>query len=245
MNYQRALKRAVLVRRYKRFLADVTLPGGTPLTMHCPNTGSMLGCVDPGIEVMFSRSDNPKRKYAHTLEQVCVDGVRIGVHTGRSNALVAEAIGNGVIAELAGYEQVQSEVIVETGSRLDFVLNANDRRECCVEVKNVSAAVDDGVAFFPDAVSERARKHLEVLMRCVDRGQRAVLVFCIQRDDVRSVRPADHIDPEYGATLRRAIEHGVEVCAYAARLSDEAVSLYRAVPVDTSLQNEEGVQRVG
>ncbi|MFK7886000.1 MAG: DNA/RNA nuclease SfsA [Gammaproteobacteria bacterium] len=245
MNYESALQRAVLVRRYKRFLADVTLPDGTTLTMHCPNTGSMLGCADPGSVIMYSRSNNPKRKYAHTFEQVISDDVRVGVHTGRANALVAEAIDSGVLRELAGYTQVQREVTVEKGSRLDFVLTACDRPRCCVEVKNVSAAVDNGVAFFPDAVSERARKHLEVLMRRVDEGERAVLVFCVQRDDVVSVRPADDIDPQYGRTLRRAIDHGVEVCAWAARLSDTAVELYRQVPVLTPPLAQEVAANVG
>ena len=232
MEYESALERAVLVRRYKRFLADVIRPDGTALTIHCPNTGSMLGCNEPGSSVWMSRSDNPKRKYAHTWEQVAgADNVRIGVHTGRSNALVREGIEHKLIQELSGYDEIKAEVVVETGSRIDFVLAHPTRRKCVVEVKNVSAAVTGGVAFFPDAVSVRARKHLEVLMRRFDAGERAVLVFCIQRSDVTAVRPADHIDPEYGQVLRRALAHGVEVYAYAATLTDTAVTLDKSVPV--------------
>ncbi len=232
MEYQSALERAVLVRRYKRFLADVIRADGTELTIHCPNTGSMLGCNEPGSQVWMSRSDNPKRKYAHTWEQVAgADDVRIGVHTGRSNSLVREAIEHNVIDELSGYDEVKAEVSIEPGSRIDFVLAHPTRRTCVVEVKNVSAAVTGGVAFFPDAVSTRARKHLEVLMRRVDAGERAVLLFCIQRDDVTAVRPADDIDPEYGRVLRQAQSHGVEVFAYAASLTDTAVTLNKSVPV--------------
>lgn len=231
MRYENALQRATLTRRYKRFLADVILPDGGALTAHCPNTGSMLGCADPGIGVRLSRSDNPGRKYPHTLEQVEVDGVRIGVHTGRPNALVAEAIGSGVIEPLAGYDSLRPEVTIESGSRMDFVLEHPGRRRCVVEVKNVSAAVENGIAFFPDSVSERARKHLDVLARQIAAGHRAVLVYCVQRDDVTSVRPADHIDPAYGATLRNVLDQGVEVYAYAARLTDHEVTLYRTVPV--------------
>ncbi|MEM6640250.1 MAG: DNA/RNA nuclease SfsA [Pseudomonadota bacterium] len=232
MMYERALRRATLVRRYKRFLADVIPPEGESLTVHCPNTGSMLGCIDPGIDVWLSRSDNPKRKYAHTLEQVEVDGVRIGIHTGRPNALVEEAIRSGVIESLSGYEKIEREVVIEPGTRLDLVLSHPGRRRCLVEVKNVSAAVEAGVAFFPDSVSARARKHLEVLARAAASGQRAVLVYCVQRDDVVSVRPADHIDPDYGRTLRDVMRKDVEVVAYAARLNAEEVTLYRRVPVD-------------
>lgn len=232
MKYDSALRPAVLARRYKRFLADVTTDSGDALTIHCPNTGSMLGCAEPGSRVWMSRSDNPARKYAHTWEQVeTVAGVRVGIHTGRANTLVAEAIEAGVIAELARYATVQREVAVEPGSRMDFVLDAPGRRRCVVEVKNVSAAVDGGVGFFPDAVSTRALKHLAVLQRRREAGERAVLVFCVQRDDVHELRPADHIDPAYGEGLRAALAAGVEACAYAAQLSSAQVRLTRAVPV--------------
>ncbi|MFK8015121.1 MAG: DNA/RNA nuclease SfsA [Gammaproteobacteria bacterium] len=232
MNYESALQRAVLIKRYKRFLADIMLPDGVHTTIYCPNTGSMLGCAEPGSTVWFSRSDNPQRRYPFTWEQVAgADDVRVGVNTGVANSLVREAIEGEALTELSGYATVKAEVTIEPGSRLDFVLTAPQRRRCVVEVKNVSAAVDEGIAFFPDAVSVRAQKHLAVLMRRIDAGERAVLVFCVQRDDVRQVRPADHIDLRYGRLLREAMAHGVDVLAMAARLGDQSIALYRSVPV--------------
>ena len=233
MRFSEPLVAATLVRRYKRFLVDVVLDDGTALTAHCPNTGSLLGCQAPGSRVWLSRSDNPKRKYAHTWELVEVDdGVLVGVNTGRSNALVREAIESGVIEELAGYDDLRAEVRYgEEGSRADFLLTRSDE-SCYLEVKNVTAAVDDGIALFPDAVSVRGTRHLRELMgtlRCD--GRRAVLCFCVQRADVGEVRPADAIDPDYGSTLRQALDAGVEVIAYRAVLGPREVALIERVPV--------------
>jgi len=236
MKYSPALRSANLLRRHKRFLADVVTENDVELTIHCPNTGAMLGCAEPGSKIWMSHSANPRRKYAHTWELVeTQSGALVGVNTSCSNALVAEAIGNGTIAELGGYHTVEREVVVEKGSRMDFVLSAAGRRRCVVEVKNVSAAVESGVAFFPDAVSTRALRHLEVLMRCVAGGDRAVLLYCVQRSDVTAVRPADHIHPEYGVVLREAQSAGVELLAYRASLSPQQVRLERPVPVTCAL----------
>lgn len=233
MRFADPLVSARLVRRYKRFLADVTFDDGTTITVHCPNTGSMLGCHAPGSRVWLSRSDNPKRKYAYTWELVELDGgVLVGINTGRSNALVREAIESGVIDELGGYEEIRAEVAYgNEGSRADFLLTG-DATDCYVEVKNVTAAVEDGVALFPDAVSARGTKHLRELMGAVrDSGKRAVLCFCVQRTDVNEVRPADDIDPTYGRTLREALAEGVEVLAYRATMHPEGVALAERVPV--------------
>ncbi len=224
---------ARLVKRYKRFLADVTLDDGTALTAHCPNTGSMLGCQTPGARVWLSRSDNPKRKYAHTWELVELDdGALVGINTGRSNALVREAIESAVIGELAGYDEIRPEVRYgNENSRVDFLLTG-DRGACYLEVKNVTAAVEKGIALFPDAVSVRGTRHLRELIATLGgAGRRAVLCFCVQRPDVWEVRPADDIDPDYGRTLRVALGAGVEVIAYRAKLSPEAVVLAERIPV--------------
>jgi sugar fermentation stimulation protein A len=224
---------ARLIKRYKRFLADVILNDGTVLTAHCPNTGSMLGCQTPGSRVWLSRSDNPKRKYAHTWELVELDGgTMVGINTGRSNSLVREAIESGLIGELAGYEAIRPEVRYgNENSRADFLLSGANG-SCYVEVKNVTAAVDDGIALFPDAVSTRGTRHLRELMGSLRQaGQRAVLCYCVQRCDVAQVRPADDIDPEYGVTLREALDAGVEVIAYRATLNPEAVALVERIPV--------------
>ena len=233
MQFSPPLVGATLIRRYKRFLADVRLDEGEEITVHCPNTGSLLGCRDAGARVWLSRSSNARRKYAFTWELVEISpGVIVGINTGRSNALVREAIDAGVIAELAGYDVVRAEVPYgDEGSRVDFLLGRGDET-CYLEVKNVTAAVEAGRALFPDAVSTRGTRHLRELARVAGMpGRRAVLCFCVQRADVEEVRPADAIDPAYGRALRAAIEAGVEVLAYRARPSPKGVALSDAVPV--------------
>lgn len=232
MKYSTPLIEATLERRYQRFLADVRLADGRSLTCHCPNTGSMLGCADPGLPVWLSRADNPKRKYAHTWEQVATaEGVRVGIHTGRTNALVAEALAGNWLPELADCPEVRAEVSVPGAPmRADFRLNGPGGA-CFLEVKNVTAAVEDGVALFPDAPSARGRRHLEVLAGIVADGGRAALVFCAQRGDVHEVRPADAIDPAYGRGLRAAREAGVEIYALGARVGDEGIAVDRRLPV--------------
>jgi sugar fermentation stimulation protein A len=158
--------------------------------------------------------------------------VLVGIHTGRTNALVREAMLVGVIPETAGYGGLKGEVMAGAGFRVDFLLSGHPTRpDCYLEVKNVTAAVQDGVALFPDAVSERASRHLRELITKVRKGERGMLCFCVQRDDVTEVRPADAIDPVYGRTLREAMAAGVEVVAYVARMSPEEARLYRRVPV--------------
>lgn len=230
MVFHDTLVSATLERRYQRFLADVQLADGSRLTIHCPNTGSMMGCAEPGSRIWMSRSAKSGRKYAHTWELVEVGGgVLVGIHTGRANALVREAITNGVITELAGYERFRGEV--RSGAhRLDGLLEGHASR-CYLEVKNVTAATQDGIALFPDAVSQRGTRHLEELIRIRQGGDRAVLVFCVQRADAREVQPADAIDPAYGLALRNAMVQGVEVIAYGADVSPAAVELVRPLPV--------------
>ena len=234
MLFTQTLTEARLIRRYKRFLADVSLGSAQPVTVHCPNTGAMLGCDQPGSRVWLSRSDNPKRKYSRTWEMVeAAPDVLVGINTGRSNALVREAIDNGVIEALAGYPQVRAEVTIEgSRSRLDFLLSGADGRpDCFVEVKNVTAGGDNGTAIFPDAVSERASRHLRELMALGAQGARVVLCFCVQRSDVVRVAPADNIDPLYGKTLREAQAAGVELLAFGADLSPTGITLSRELEV--------------
>src|SRR5579859_3765834 len=233
MRFTPPLIPARLLRRYKRFLADAELEDGRRTTVHCPNTGGMLGCADPGMAVYLSRASNPERKYPLTWELVeALPGIWVGIHTGRTNALVREAIEGGVIPELQGYGTLKPEVTLGQGFRVDFLLSgAPGQPACYLEVKNVTAAVQDRVALFPDAVSERASRHLRELMEQVRAHERAMLCFCVQRDDVAEVRPADAIDPVYGRTLREARDAGVELAAYAARVSPDEVRLYRRMPV--------------
>lgn len=232
MKYSQPLIAATLLRRYQRFLADCELKDGSRLTAACPNTGSLLGCCVPGQRVWLSENDSPTRKYRHTWEMVEVGKVKVGINTGLPNRLVREAIENGVLTELGGYQGLRSEVPfgIER-SRIDLLLQGEDRPDCYVEVKNVTAAVEKRVALFPDAVSARGAKHLRELMRLKAEGLRAVLVYCVQRGDVDEVRPADSIDPLYGRTLREALAAGVEVLAYRARVSTREVRLEQAIEV--------------
>ena len=234
MKFKRALVEGRLIRRYKRFLADVQLPGAV-ITAACPNTGSMMGCADPGNRVWLSEHDSPTRKYRHTWELVEIGGakpVMVGINTGLPNRLVEEAIAAGVIEELAGYATLRREVpFGEEASRVDLLLESPSRKACYVEVKNVTAAASRGIALFPDAVSDRGAKHLRELMRLKAAGLRPVQLYCVQREDVDEVRPADGIDPEYGRTLREAIAAGVEVLAYRARVTTEEIRIENRIPV--------------
>lgn len=202
-----------LVVRRNRFVAEVVLDDGSTVLAHCPNTGSMLGCKAPGSRVWLSRATNPQRKLAWTWELVEADGVLVGLHTGRANALVREAIVAGRVPALAGYPTLRGEVAYGENSRIDLLLEAGGRPPCYVEVKSVTAAAAGGRGFFPDAVTARGAKHLREMTTLVAQGRRAVLVFCVQREQVRSVAPAEDIDPAYARGLRAAAAAGVEVLA--------------------------------
>jgi sugar fermentation stimulation protein A len=228
MIFPSRLIRGTLLQRYKRFLADVRLADGEVVTVHCTNTGSMLGCMAPGSAVLISRSANLNRKLAYTWEMIRINGAWVGINTMHPNRLVAEAVAAGAIPELSGYESVRREVKVSAHSRLDLCLEGQSG-SCFVEVKNVTVSFD-GAAAFPDAVSERATKHLKELMRLKRRGHRAALVFVIQRGDCDYFRPADEIDPEYGRWLRRAAKVGVEVLPYVAKVTARNIILGARIP---------------
>jgi sugar fermentation stimulation protein A len=231
VKFPQALIEGRLIRRYKRFLADVQLPGEV-VTASCPNTGAMLGCAAAGSRVWLSEHDNAGRKYRHTWQIVEAGEVLVGINTGLPNKLVEEAIVDGVIPELGGYATLRREVAYgEEASRVDFVLDGGRRKSCYVEVKNVTAAVKNGVALFPDCVSDRGSRHLRELMRIKAAGLRPVQLYCVQRADVGEVRPADAIDAEYGRTLREAIDAGVEVLAYRARVTPSEIRIETRIPV--------------
>ena len=231
MRYATTLVEGRLIRRYKRFLADIQLPEGV-VTAACPNTGSLMGCCEPGSRVWLSESDSASRKYRHTWEIVEVGKVMVGINTGLPNKLVSEAIVEGVIGELSGYDTVRREVRYgEEASRVDFVLESPGREACYVEVKNVTAAATRGIALFPDCVSERGSRHLRELIRMKAQGVRTVQLYCVQRGDVKEVRPADGIDHEYGRALREAIAAGVEVLAYRAKVGPDEIRLVERISV--------------
>ncbi|WP_309045061.1 DNA/RNA nuclease SfsA [Marinobacter sediminicola] len=239
MKFPEPLIEGRLIRRYKRFLADVRLPDGEEVTAHCPNTGSMLGCQPPDGRVWLSRSNNPARKLPFTWELVeTAPGMLACVNTARPNAQAREAIEGGRIHELAGYSHVRSEVKYgEEKSRIDLLLSGhNSEPDAWVEVKNATLE-ESGQGFFPDAVTTRGQKHLRELMAQVALGDRAVLLFVVNHTGIETVRPADHIDPHYGQLLRQACDAGVEVLAYRANLMGEdgnptgGLALSESVPV--------------
>ncbi len=233
MKFDKALVEGTLIKRYKRFLADVTLDDGSVITAHTPNTGSMKGCAEPGSKVWLRDTNDASRKYRFSWEVVQPHaGPAVGINTLLSNRLVEEAIRNHTITELQGYPEIRREVKYGTrNSRIDLLLLGHAHQpECYVEVKNVTL-VEQNIAYFPDAVSLRGRKHLEELADMVALGARGVLVYCVQREDATEVRPADGIDPDYGRELRKAIHAGVTVLAYQASVTAAEITLRHALPV--------------
>ena len=231
MRFQPPLEAGVLVRRYKRFLADVEVPGRGVVTMHCANTGAMTGCAAPGSRVWFSTSPNPRRKYPHSWELVESQGAaagRICVNTARTNAVVAEALEAGRIEALAGAPVRREAPIPGQRGRFDFAIGSTP--VTYVEVKSVTLC-RAGVGAFPDAVSVRAQRHVEALTRHATGGGRAALLFCAPHTGIRAVTAADDIDPDYGAALRRAAAAGVMVLAYGCVVTPEELTLRQALPV--------------
>ncbi len=240
MDYAAPLVPGVLLRRYKRFLADVRLDDGREVVAHCPNTGSMRAVNVPGCRVWLSPSDDPRRKLAWTWELIELPQPKGGValasvHTGRANRIVEEALVAETVEELAGAGAVKREARVE-GARLDFRLDGEAGATTYMEVKQVTLREDDGHGYFPDAVSERGRRHLETLAALAAEGHRAVLLFCVAHEGIRAVAPASHLDSAYAEALRRVAGEGVEVLARACRFERETgrpvgVSLGEALPV--------------
>lgn len=232
MRFETPLVPGTLIRRYKRFLADVCLEDGSVVTVLCPNTGSMRSCDLTGAPVLLSCHDSPTRKYSFTWEMIRIGRCWVGVNTGNPNAVVHEAIVCGKVPELSGYEEARREVrFGRENSRVDILLRKGDLL-CYVEVKNVTLHVGDGVAAFPDAVSERGAKHLRELGAMARAGHRAVMFYFLGRSDCDRVRPADEIDPGYGAELRRAARAGVEMLAYRAVVRPHGITLGRPVPFE-------------
>lgn len=224
------------MRRYKRFLADVELEDGRVVTVHCPNPGSMKGTKAPGSQVRCSTSDNPSRKLRHTLEMIRVGRIWVGLHASRANAVAGLALEAGALRELRGYREVAREVPTGDGSRLDFRLDDHSRGQpaAWVEVKSVTLAetrAGQKRARFPDAVTTRGKRHIEALVALRRKGDRACMLYIVQRGDCDAVEPADDIDPDYAEALRAAATQGVELFAMRARVSAKAITLEKRLPV--------------
>lgn len=232
MRFLQPLQQALLVRRYKRFLVDVCLENGESTTLHCPNTGSMKNCLAPGAPLWYSTSLDAKRKYAATWEIATTPaGDLAGINTNRANTLVKEALVAGLIPSLSSFTELAAEVRYgKEGSRIDFLLQIGGQA-VYLEVKNVTLCEGEGAGYFPDAISQRGCRHLRELTDVVQRGHRAVLVYCVQHSSIESVAPARHIDSAYASAFEAALHAGVEVYALGARLSPQEIVLERPLPV--------------
>lgn len=232
MQFDEPLALGTLHRRYKRFLADIRLDSGEEITAHVANSGSMRGCAEPGARVALSYHGGGKRKFPWSWELVDVGGTWASIHTGRANSIVEEAIAAGRIASLRGYREIRREVKYGSrNSRIDLLLSHPQRPRCWVEVKNVTMA-QGRRALFPDAVTERGKKHLLELRDMVAAGDRGVIFFLVNRGDCTRMSPAAEIDPAYTRTLAEAKEAGVEILAYRTRVSPEAIEVERRLPVE-------------
>ncbi len=226
MRFPDPLVRGELIKRYKRFLADVRLESGEVVTAHCANTGSMEGVCAPGSEVWLSPARNPNRKLRYSWEMIRVGARLVGINTAHPNAILAEAIAAGSIPRLAGYQTIRREVRYGRNARIDILLSGGGRSDCYVEVKNVHLKRGDTAAF-PDAVTARGTKHLIEMARLVDAGLDALMVYVVQREDCAAFGIADDIDPVYAEALAAARKAGVGVISHACRLSPEAIELDR------------------
>ncbi len=236
MRFPTPLIRGHLIKRYKRFLADVKLESGAQVTAHCANPGSMLGLAEPGSLVWLSENNNPKRKLKFSWELLEVDlgagPTLVGINTSHPNALVAEAISAGAIGELSGYPSLRREVKYGVNSRIDILLEKDGLSHCYVEVKNVHLMRKPGLAEFPDSVTSRGKKHLVELSNMVAEGHRAVMVYLVQRGDAQEFSLARDIDPAYAQAFDAAARAGVEALAYACALTPEAIEVTMQIPVN-------------
>jgi len=229
MQFKEKLIHGTLVRRYKRFLADVELDNGTVVTAHCTNSGTMKTCLEEGAPVYLTPVNDPKRKTKFTWEMIYINGGWIGINTSIPNLLAFEAVRDGKIKKLAGYTSVKREVTFGD-SRFDLYAE-NEREKCFVEVKNVTMKAGE-YALFPDAVTTRGRKHLETLIRVKKQGIRAVMLYVVQRMDVQKFGTAREIDPDYARTLKKAYASGVEIIPVQASVSPQKIEIVRELPFD-------------
>lgn len=229
MKFEKKLVHGTLIKRYKRFLADITLDDGTEVVAHCTNSGSMKSCLEDGAEVFLTPVNDPTRKTKFTWEMIKINGDWVGIHTGNPNKLAFEAISEGTIPELQGYTTVRREVKFGD-SRFD-VYAENENEKCFVEVKNVSMK-EGRYALFPDSVTTRGQKHLKTLMEVKLQGIRAVMLYVIQRSDVDIFAPAKAIDPNYSKLLNEAFSAGVEIIPMQVKVSPTSIEFVKKLPFE-------------
>ena len=230
MKLSTPLLQGKLIKRYKRFLADIRLNDNTIITALCPNTGSMKGCNDPGSTVFVSKSNNPKRKLKYTWEIVKANDTLVGINTHHPNHIVKEGITLGLIPELAGYDTIKMEKTFDR-SRFDLYLESRDKKPLYIEVKNVTLKNGD-CAQFPDAITKRGFRHLMHLMEIVNQGMKAAIFFLVQREDCSCFQPAYDIDPDFSNLLKKTMNHGVSALSYVARVSTSEIIIDRKLEID-------------
>lgn len=231
MKFKQSLQSATLLKRYKRFLADVITPDGEEFTLHCANTGAMTGCATPGDTVWYSTSDNAKRKYPHSWELTQTQNDDwICVNTLRANEIIAQAIEAGYIPELSEYDEIKREVKYgNENSRIDILLKSNHKVDCYIEVKSVTL-LDAGMGYFPDARTVRGQKHLRELITIAKSGLRAVLFYAVPHSGIQEVTVAKEIDPDYASWLKQALDAGVEILCYRINISEDELTIGKHLP---------------
>lgn len=233
MRFRSPLQRGILLRRYKRFLADIALDDGGEITAHCANPGSMLGVAIAGSPVWVSESTDKKRKLPFSWELIELDGVMLAVNTLNPNKIGEEAVTAGLIPELTGYDHIKREGRYGENSRIDLLLSGGRRKsQCYVEIKNVHLSREPGIAEFPDSVTARGAKHMNELAKLASAGTRAVMLFIAQRGDCQIFRPAADLDPAYASALRGAVNAGVEPLAYDCEVTTSEVVLRKPLEID-------------
>lgn len=227
----RPLTKGTLLKRYKRFLADIELENGEVITAHCANPGAMTGLKEPGLTAYLSKSDNPKRKLSHSLELLEVDGGLVGINTAHPNRIVEAALRAGEVPGLDTYETIRREVKYGENSRIDLLLESEGKPPCYVEAKNVHLMRDKGFAEFPDSVTARGTKHLRELANMVQQGHRAVMFYLVQRTDCNRLGFASDIDPLYAETLVKVVAEGVEVICWDCNITLEHITLNQPLEI--------------
>ena len=223
MKFNKKLLQGTLIKRYKRFFADIKYKNKT-ITAHCPNSGSMMGLIDKGNKIWFSASNNPERKLKYTLEIIEVKNEKVGVNTFLTNKIVFEALSNKKITSLIKFKNIKREVKFSDKTRFDFLLT-NDKEKCFLEVKNVTLLRKKKIAEFPDAITSRGTKHLNELCKAKKEGYQSYILYLIQRDDCDSFKIAEDIDEKYKDAFNKAIKSGVKILCYDCKLSNEEIKL--------------------
>jgi sugar fermentation stimulation protein A len=232
MIFNPQLEKAVLIKRYKRFLTDVTHPQLGDITVHCPNTGSMKNCWQPNWNVWLQKSDNLKRKYPYTWVIAQNDEQDyIGINTHIANQLVHDGLTEHKIKEIDQIKTIEREVKYGLeNSRIDLLVTHKDESKTYIEVKSVTLKMENNKGFFPDSVTTRGQKHIRELMECIEQGHKAVLLFMVQHTGVNSVEIAKDIDPQYYQLLNQAVKQGLQVMAYKASIKPKEIFLEQSVP---------------